>query len=73
MKKLLLLSFCIIIAFFSLRELSSVNEFEAKRIALDILSEKNTNKACGGNFEKYIMLDQENPLEISIMFNFDTS
>ena len=35
--------------------MSSVNEFEAKRIALEILSEKNTNKSCGGNFEKYLI------------------
>ena len=72
MKKVILI-ISLLIAIVIVREFSSVDEFEAKQIAIDILSEKNANKSCGGNFERYLILDQENPLGISTMFNFDTS
>lgn len=54
-----------IICIFILRFSSGIDENEAKIIATDIILEKGYNNACGGRFEKYMILNRDNPLIVS--------
>jgi|GEM_PF-4162389 len=70
MKKVIIPVLILIISILLFREVSSVDEYEAKEIAKNLISEKGYNHSCGGKFEKYLLLNKKNPL---IVPGIDTS
>jgi hypothetical protein len=61
-----------IISLIALRQMSFVNEQEAKDIALDIMHQK-YSRYCGNNFTENIVLNTTNPLGVSGVFGIDKS